>query len=163
MMKKSLVSFIFAIIIFLISFLAIIAIYIHFLNTNEKYYCYNLYKTFSADIPEDCKKYIPIAEKVYLNYSNIDEIEKALAIYISRCWVRGNRGLKKENIVCFSIEVISDINDFINFTRVKNYVNEYSDLEINRIFILPNNPETILLPDRKTIIILYNVTNIIVW
>lgn len=162
-MKKSAINLVFAIIIFIISFFTIIAIYIHFLSANEKYYCYNLYKLNYLNIPEDCKKYIPISERGYLNYSNIDEIEKAIAIYVSRCWARGNRGLKKDIMTCFSLEIIPNIIGNLNFTKIKRYANEYSDIDISRIFVLPNDPDIVSISDRRTILIIYNVTNIIIW
>lgn len=162
-MKSIAITLIFVIIIAIISFFIIISLYIHFLNLSEKYKCYNLYKMFSFDIPEECKEYVPFVDKIFLNYSTIDEIEKAIAIYISRCWVRSGRGLKKEKIICFSLEIPSNLNGFLNFTTIRNYIKEYSDVDPNIIYVIPNNLEAIHISNKTTILIIYNVTNIILW
>lgn len=162
-MKGIAINFIFMIIISIILLSFVISLYFYFLSSSEKYYCYNLYKVQSSEIPEDCKKYIPTINTVFLNYSTIDDLEKAISIYISRCWVRSERGLKKEKINCFTLEIVSDIQGFLNFTRIRNYVKEYSDLDPNIIYVFPDNLDIVSLSNKKTILIIYNGTNIIVW
>lgn len=163
MMRSLAINLVFIIILFVIFFFTLISIYFHFLNSSEKYYCYNLYKSLSSDIPEECKKYIPVADKIFLNYTAIDELEKAIAIYIARCWVRSGRGMKKATINCFSLEMSAKIQDNINFTRIRTYLNKYSDIDPNMVYVFPNNIEVVPIFEKKIILIVYNGSNIIVW
>jgi len=163
-MRSIAINVLFIIIISIFVFLSALGIYNWMLMQSEKLYCYNMYRTYFINIPDECKKYISSLEKVYLNYS-LEDTEKALSIYIARCWVRTNRGGIKSNISCFSIEIVNEslYSLYLNFTRVKEYIGKYSDVPLDLVIIRSCDTELCPVNKTKVLIIAYNGSHIIVW
>ncbi|RIB35149.1 MAG: hypothetical protein BXU00_03040 [Candidatus Nanoclepta minutus] len=163
-MKGIAINILFAIIISIFVFLSALGIYNWMLMQNEKLYCYNMYRAYFINIPDECKRYISSLEKAYLNYS-LESTEEAISIYIARCWVRTNRGGIKNNISCFSIEIANEstYSLHLNFTRVKEYVKKYSDVPLDLVVIRACNTDLCPVNKTKVLIVAYNGSHIIVW
>ncbi len=154
----------FFIIVGLFIFLIAIGIYEWMMLQSEKIYCYNLYKSSFYKLPNKCKKYFSFVEKIYLNYS-LEKIEKAIAIYAAKCWLRADRGALKKNLTCFSIEIVnkSTYNKLLDFDVVREYLKMYSDVPPKRLYVYPDNRRTYLVKEKKVLLIFYNGTHIIIW
>jgi len=163
-MRGVAISVLLMIVVGVIILITALSVYNWMVGQNEKVYCYNLYKTNFVNLPEECKKYAFPIEKAFLNYS-LEATEEAIAIYIARCWVRANRGELKENITCFSIEIVNEslYNSYLNFTRVEEYIKKYSDVPTNYIIISVCNSKLCPVNKARLLIISYNGSHIIVW